>query len=303
MGDHRRTTAHGRLELRYESLKHSRRTAPLVATCERFIEIGGVTQGALIAIELFTTMIPLMIIGFSYFTDFADTASVGDLFIRRLGLEHPLDDRVRDAFGTSSGLKGLQSFFGLAGFLVWGIPMSITVATMFARAWRREQFRFGTRLWRGAAWFVLYLAIMIVRQRIGFAGSVHSGFRYVLLAVAVIPIWAFWSISPRLLVRDGGRGGWRPLLLAGAIGAALDGILLPIAARVVIPILLAGWEGFGPIGVAMTLMTWCGVMGVGWAVTACAGAVVWERTAPARTVIETQVDTHNLRAGPAAPPA
>ena len=46
----------------------------------------------------------------------------------------------------------------------------------------------------------------------------------------------------------------------------------------------------GPIGVAMALMTWCGVIGIGWVLTACVGAVLWERTAPPETVIESQTD-------------
>jgi hypothetical protein len=40
--------------------------------------------------------------------------------------------------------------------------------------------------------------------------------------------------------------------------------------------LLSGWQGFGGIGVAFTLMTWCGVMGVAWVVTVCAGATLSE---------------------------
>ncbi len=71
----------------------------------------------------------------------------------------------------------------------------------------------------------------------------------------------------------------------------IEGIILPLAARVVFPKLLVGWVGFGPIGVAMALMTWCGVIGVGWVATACVTAVLWERNAPATTVIETQIVT------------
>jgi hypothetical protein len=40
----------------------------------------------------------------------------------------------------------------------------------------------------------------------------------------------------------------------------------------------------------MALLTWCGVIGIGWVVTACVGAVLWERTAPSETVIESQTD-------------
>ena len=68
----------------------------------------------------------------------------------------------------------------------------------------------------------------------------------------------------------------------------IDGTIIPLAARVIFPPLLRGWDGFGPIGVAMTMMTWCWVIGIGWVVTACVSAVLWERTAPSDTVIESQ---------------
>lgn len=68
----------------------------------------------------------------------------------------------------------------------------------------------------------------------------------------------------------------------------IDGGIIPIAARLVFPPILRGWDGFGPIGVAMALMMWCGVVGTGWVLTACVGAVLWERTAPTETVAESQ---------------
>jgi hypothetical protein len=35
------------------------------------------------------------------------------------------------------------------------------------------------------------------------------------------------------------------------------------------------------MGVAMTLMTWCGVIATGWVVIACTSAIIWERIIPA----------------------
>ena len=67
---------------------------------------------------------------------------------------------------------------------------------------------------------------------------------------------------------------------AGFSGVVIDGILLATVVRVGFPILLQGWTGFGPIGVAMTLMTWCGFLAIGWVAIACAGAILWERNAP-----------------------
>ena len=59
--------------------------------------------------------------------------------------------------------------------------------------------------------------------------------------------------------------------------AHIDGVVLRIAGKIFFPLLLSGWEGFGPIGVAMTLMTWSAVVGTGWVVCACAGAIIVER--------------------------
>jgi hypothetical protein len=276
-----------RLEERYRRLASARKMQPAAAVAGRFTEIDGGTLGGLVSIELFTTVIPLIIIGFDYFTGFAKNASPGTLVIRELGLVYPLTERVRAAFGDSSGFRSSWTVIGVAGFLMWGIPMSITIAGIFAKAWRREQFGRGQRLLRGAVWFVLYLTMIGVRERIAFAGEHAGETRVLLFLVALVPVWIFWSLAPVLLVRDGSRG-WRYLALAGLAGVVIDGTIIPLAARIVFPPLLNGWIGFGPIGVAMALMTWCGVVGTGWVVTACVGAILWERTAPSETVVESQ---------------
>ena len=87
-----------RLRDRRPPIRPPRAIAPHGTTdwiANRFVEIDGLTQGGLLAIELFTTIIPLIILGFGYFTGFNNTANVGDLFVRQLGLGHPLDDRFR----------------------------------------------------------------------------------------------------------------------------------------------------------------------------------------------------------------
>ena len=132
------------------------------------------------------------------------------------------------------------------------------------------------------------MATVALRDSISFAGNHGGAVRVLLFIAALIPVWIFWSLTPRLLVRDGGEGP-KYLMLAGLAGVAIEGIILPLTARVVFPKLLEGWVGFGPIGVSMALMTWCGVIGVGWVATACVTAVLWERNAPATTVIEAQL--------------
>ncbi|WP_319430368.1 hypothetical protein [Mycobacterium sp. RTGN5] len=276
-----------RLEERARRLQESRRLKPLTALVARYNEIDGGTQSAVVSTQLFTTVIPLMIIGFSYMQGFADNASPGTIFTRQFALEHPLSDRLREAFGNSAGLRADWTLIGVASFLVWGIPMAASVASIFAKAWRREQYGLLTRLLRGTVWFALYLVTMALRERIMFGHHHHGVSRGLLLAIGLLPVWLFWSLTPALLVRDGGRG-LRSLALAGLAGVVIDGLVIPIGARVLMPSLLHDWDGFGPIGVAMALLIWCGAVGAGWVLTACVGAVLWERNAPSEMVVESQ---------------
>lgn len=253
----------------------------------RFKEIDGSSQGALLSLQLFTTVIPLIILGFGYFSGFAGDVSPGALIIDELGLPHPLSDRVREAFGDSAALRTSWTLIGVAGFLVWGVLMSFMIAGIFAKAWRREQFGLGGRLWRGGLWFVLYLVMIALRERIALGGHHTGALRALLFVVALIPVWIYWSLTPALLVRDGGRGP-KYLALAGLAGVVIDGTLIPLAARMIFPPMLHGWDAFGPIGVSMTLLMWCGVIGTGWVITACVGAVLWERNAPSEMVVESE---------------
>ena len=272
---------------RADRLEAKKGTGYLVAVTKRFFDIDGVNQSALLAIELFTVVIPLMVIGFSYAAQLTTHGSFGNLFIRETGIEAPYDRTVRRTFGTSTSVTSALSLVGLLGFLAWGIPMAITVARMFAFAWRREQFGFGTRLWRGTVWFVLYLTAMSSSQAILFAHGWGGPWLLILFLLSSIPTFLFWMFSPVLLVQ-GGITGWKYLVFSGFAGMVIEGIVLRIAGRIAIPLLIEGWSGFGPIGVAMTLMTWCGVIGTGWVISACAGAVAWERSAPDAIVAFTE---------------
>lgn len=257
------------------------------AAASRFTEIDGKSLGLIVSLELFTTMIPMIIIGFNYFSGFAEELSPGELLIREAGLVSPLSDRVRDAFGDTSALDTDWGYAGLTGFLLWGIPMALSISGIFGKAWRREQFGLGNRLWRGVLWFLMYLATIGLRQAIALGGEHPASVRVLLFVAGLAPVWIFWTLTPLLLVRDGGRG-WRYLALAGLAGTGVSGVLIPLAARFFFPRMLDGWKGFGSIGVSMALITWCAVMGIGWVVSACVGAVLWERTAPITTVVEAQ---------------
>ena len=282
----------GTVSERIEQLEASRRLGLPVATTRRFFEIEGLDLGGLLALELFTTVIPLILIGFGWFSHFSSSLSFGDLLIRQLELHGEGAGQMRGLFGTGASLKSTWTVVGLASFLFWGIPMSSQVAKTFARAWRRDRFPFTQEVWRGAVWFFLFLAAQVATIAIGtahVAGVPHMVFNVLALA----PSFVLWSTTPAILVRDGANG-WRHLAWWGLAGVVIDALLVRVMTRVLLPMLLGGWQGFGPIGAAMALMTWCTVIAALWVITACLGAVLWERMAPAELVVATQ---HAARVG------
>ena len=241
----------------------------------RFNEIDGGNQAAILSVTLFTTVLPLIILGFGYFSGFANNISIGVLFERQVGLSGAMAQTVRDAFGSADALRSSWTVVGLAGFLVWGIPMAVTVAAIFAAAWRRDPMTFWQRLWRCTLWFACYMVTLALHDRVAFSADHSLLARVALFTVSLVPIWLFWTLTPALLVRDGARGA-RFLMKAGLAGVVINGIVLSLALRVVFPPLLSGLTAFGPMGVAMAIVTWCGVIGMAWVATACVGAVWWE---------------------------
>src|SRR3954447_18145980 len=161
-------------ERRAHRLEEGRRTGLFVAVGKRFVKIDGGTYGGLLSIELFTTVLPLMILSFGYFSGFASDASVGTMFVRQLGLSGNTEQTVRAAFGSSQALRSSWTIFGVAGWIIWGIPMAITVAGVFAKAWDRAALPLIDRLWRGIVWFLLYLTQLVLRERIAYGVALHN---------------------------------------------------------------------------------------------------------------------------------
>jgi len=274
------------LTARYEHLEESKRLGFTVGTTKRFFEIEGLDLGGLLALELFTTIIPLILLGYSWASDFNANLSFGDFMIKWMDLRGESAEQVQGLFGDSADLRSTWTFLGLAGFLFWGIPMSSQVAKTYARAFRRERWPFWTEVWRGSVWFVMlltsYVLTLALQRNLGITGGMR--FWNVL---AWIPAFLLWSTSPLVLVRNG-TNGWRHMAWCGLAGIALDLFGVRFTLKVVFPKLLDGWVGFGPIGVAMAIMTTCTVIAALWVITACLGAVLWERNAPPETVIASQ---------------
>lgn len=272
---------------RYARLEEGKRTGLFVAIGKRFFEIDGLDLAALMALELFTVVIPLMLIGFSWASRFASDLSLGDLLITELHLTGKEAKAVHDSFSSSADLKSTWTVIGLLGWLLWGIPTSWLMARIFSKAWKREAYGFVKETLRGFSWFFLYILAIVATERLRF---VSQGVDKQVLGylASLVLFFGVWYITPMILLRRG-TIGWRSFLLPAVAATLINEVVLRIAVRIVLPMLIGGWTSFGPIGTAMALMTWCGVVGIAWVVTASTGAVLWERSTSAREVLRAQL--------------
>ena len=228
-----------------EQLEASRRLGVPVATTRRFFEIEGLDLGGLLALELFTTVIPLILIGFGWFSGFSNSLSFGDLLIRQLELHGDGASQVRGLFGTGASLKSTWTVVGLASFLVWGIPMSSQVAKTFARAWRRERFAF----LRGG---VARRAVVLPVPRHPGAPASRLGSRHVAWVPPIVfhrprpaAVFVLWSATPAILVRNGANG-WKHLMWCGLAGVVLDACSSESSPGCCCPCCSAGGKGSAP---------------------------------------------------------
>jgi len=260
---------------RLENLQQRRWAQPPVAIARRFFTVQGLDLGALIALELFTTVLPLVLIGYARAKKFSADVFVGQVFVDMINGTGTTVARIHREFGRASGIEQVWNPVGLAGFLVWGIPMSLTVGRMFAAAWQRPQYSVLQRVWRGVAWFLAYLLTAFVNEELLLVSDRLLARPMLYLGAGLVSM-CFWGLTPSILV-PGIRPSRRLLFDAGLPGAIVNVLVLRGAVRIVFPLLLGGWDGFGPVGVALTIMTWCGALGVAWVAIACAGAVITER--------------------------
>lgn len=269
----------------YDRLEETRRLGVMVAATRRFFAVEGLDLAGLLALELFTTIIPLVLLGYGWAVKFSPRLSMGDFLIDWMHLNGQSATIVNDLFGTGASIRSVWTLAGLGGFLFWGIPMSAQVAKVWARAFQRERFTFWTEVWRGAVWFV----VLMVTQTLGLmlAREPTSVARFVINLLSFVPGFVLWAVSPIILIRNA-RLGWRQFAWCGLVGVLLDNVFARITLRWVFPRLLDGWVGFGPIGAAMALMTTCTVIAGLWVASACLGAVLWERKAPHHMVIGSQ---------------
>jgi hypothetical protein len=285
----RSARAQARIARRVAELERNRHVGVLVAWRRRYDEIRGYELAAAIGVALFTTVLPLILIGFAWAESFKSNRSSADLVIRQFNLHSETARVVRDTFSSASSERSDATVLGLFSILVGGVPLAGFLARAFAMAWRVPEHSFLRGAARGGAWFVLYMITLGVTESARYSLA-REGIVWT-LAAAVVTLgvtFGLWLVTPRLLLaRD--LGGWRALVPTAVAGTVLT-VVVVLLGHVVVPYWLSQWtQSFGGIGVAFAFITFIVLVAVSWVMVATFGAVYWERTADPELVAADQM--------------
>jgi len=240
------------------------------ASLERLVEMQFVERSVALGSLAFTAMVPLMVIAAAFLPG---TDGLPSELIRRFHLHDPTAAGVRDAFAQPEAVRQSISWFGVLLLLVAALSFTRALQRVYERAWRLQARGFaGTRA--GLTWLggivVWATAFSVVRRGLlDLTGPVAS------LAILLAGDAVLWLWSPWILL---GRRIGRRALMPTALSTAVALTAISVGSVVYMPQAIGrSATHYGPIGIAIALVSW--LVGIGFALTVCAGvgAVLGER--------------------------
>jgi membrane protein len=244
------------------------RAVELTRAClDRLVEIQFVDRSIALGSLAFTALVPLLVIASAFLPG---TDGLANELIKRFHLRGSTADLVREVFAQPDAVR--QSISWLGVLLLIGAALSFTrgLQRVYERAWQLEARGIaGTRaglIWIAGivVWSTLFAAVR--DWLLGLTGPVGS-LTILLAGDAVLWLWSPWILLAR-------RVDWHRLVPTALLTAvAMTGI--SVGSVIYMPEAIGrSATHYGPIGIAIALVSW--LVGIGFALTVCAavGAVL-----------------------------
>lgn len=248
------------------------RLGSLARAClERLVAMQFVDRSVALGSLAFTALVPLLVIASAFLPGTKDLPSE---LIDRFHLRGDTADLVREVFAQPDAVRQSVSWLGVLLLIVAALSFTRALQRVYEHAWRLEvRGLAGTRaglIWIGGVvlWATLFAS---VRQwLLDLTGPVPS------LAILLTGNAALWLWSPWILLAR--RVAWQALVPT-ALLTSVAMTAISIGSVIYMPEAIGrSATHYGPIGIAIALVSW--LVGIGFALTVCAGvgAVVGEGT-------------------------
>ncbi len=227
---------------------------------DRFAAIGGGPLSSSIALALFVSLFPLLlviiaVIGFISSGDSGFAASL----IEDLGLRGRAAEIVQDAIDTAEGSRRAASIVGLVGLLWSGLGVVGSLQTALNAAWQAKGRGLLDRL-VALRWLLgtgaLFLASAALGPLLRWAPGPVKPLTILagLLLTTVLFVWTYHSLG-------NSHVGWR-VHLPGALLVAVGFEILKVVGAIIVPRAVASSSAlYGSLGVVFAVLAWLLVYG------------------------------------------
>jgi membrane protein len=247
----------------------------LVRAClDRLVEMQFVDRSVALGSLAFTAIVPLLVIASAFLPGKDGLSSE---LIDRFHLRGDTADLVREVFAQPDAVRQSVSWLGVLLLVFAALSFTRALQRVYEHAWRLEvRGLAGTRaglIWIGGVvlWSTLFASVR--EWLIDLTGPVGS-LTILLAGNAAVWLWSPWILLAR-------RVEWTALVPTALLtSVAMSAI--SIGSVVYMPEAIGrSATHYGPIGIAIALVSW--LVGIGFALTVCAGvgAVLGEQGAAA----------------------
>jgi membrane protein len=249
-------------------------------TLERANQMHWVERSVALASSAFTAFVPLLLIIGAVVPG---TGGFADSIIRRFQLHGNTATLVQHVFASPNATKQAISIFGILLLIVSALSFTRSLQRMYEQAWNLPPL--GVRATPGGLQWLLVIVVWAtlfaaVRRAVVNATGPAGAVTIVLVGNTVL-----WMVTPTLLLSR--RVPWRRLLPT-AVLTAIAMTALSAWSLIYMPHLISKDSArYGPIGLALALVSWLVVVGFAIVLCTALGAEISEgnpRTAMSRAV-------------------
>lgn len=239
------------------------RAVALARTClDRLVEMQFVDRSVALGSLAFTALVPLLVIASAFLPG---TDGLATELIRRFHLRGDTAQLVHEVFAQPDAVRQSVSWLGVVLLIAAALSFTRALQRVYEHAWRLETRGLaGTRaglIWIGGVvvWSTLFAAVR--DWLLGLTGPVGS------LTILLAGNAALWLWSPWILLA--GRVDWRALV-PSALLTSVAMSAISVGSVIYMPEAIGrSATHYGPIGIAIALVSW--LVGIGFALTVSAG--------------------------------
>jgi len=264
-------------------LEQRPRVGFLVRSLRRYGQMEGKHLSLVIAMNLFVSIIPLLILGYAFLEAFNPHRSFGSVVVHAFHLTGKTAQTVENTFTTASSGKSTALSISIVSLLITGLDISATVQLAYARAFGVTPLSGLQKYLRGATWLLMLLAAT--------GGSL--ALRYLIVGrpawalIIVIPIYlliqfGFYIVTPRLLLDL--PFAWRDLAPGAVISTGAAVLVTAVSSFQLHRWFSAYGKAYGSFGIGLGIIAYVGLVALFWVWIAAIMGVYWERKAGSSAV-------------------